>query len=64
MNDQANNGQNLLSVIVEPVMSVVEWPNDDGLADCWPGRINEQKGGRVGSEVSFSTASLWQKDSP
>jgi len=48
----------MLLVIVEPVMSMVECTDDHGQADCWPGCINEQKGGRTGSEKGFSTASL------
>ncbi len=51
-------GKNLFSVIVEPITSVVKWANDNGQADCWPGRINGQKGGKTGSEMSFSTGSL------
>lgn len=40
---------------------MVEWANEEGQADCWPGRKNGQKGGRIGSEMSFSTGSLASK---
>lgn len=45
-------------MVIADAMGLIEWVKHDGQADCWPGRINGQVGGRNGSEMSFSTASL------
>jgi len=48
----------MLSIIADPMTQLIEWVKGDGQTGCWAGRIDEQKGSRSGSEMSFSAGSL------